>query len=372
MTTVDCSLYTKEAQAWVASGKKAVGTVCCYLPEEVFHAAGLLPVRTRATGAKNDEAGQIAFSSYSCPWARATYSEIMEGAYTYLDGLYSTNGCQQAQRIWDNAEYFDKSRKIPDYFLFTCPRLIGDRARAYYREEFDLMVKHVEERYGVEITDEKLRESVKVFNETRRLIRKMYEMRAQDDVTISGYEAFQWTLAALSSPKEVFNEQLAAFLEEAAQRDPIDYDARVLLVGSAMDDPEYVKAIEAAGALVVGDVTCFGSRSLWEEIDEDAEDIRKAICDMYVTRPGCPRMVDNQRGMMELCVNMAKQQNADGIVFVRQMNCDSWGAMRIYFEEYFGGNDIPYIEIEKEEVIINAGQVAIRVGALVEMLDEEE
>lgn len=370
MDSIDCSLYTKEAQKWVDSGKQAVGTVCCYLPEEVFHAAGLLPVRLRATGIKNDALGEIYFSSYSCPWARATLTELLEGDYKFLEAVYSTNGCMQSQRIFDNAQYYDKSGRT--YHLFNSPRLVDDRALGFYEREMADLIDAVEEFTGKKITDDDLRNSVEIFNESRRLIKQLYELRKADEPVISGTESLKWTMAALSMPKEVFNEKLTTFLEEAKKREPIKgHGARVLLVGSAMDDPEYMQAVEDAGCLVVSDITCFGSRSLWEEVDTEG-DIKTNIAEMYLRRPGCPRMVDTQRLMMDEIVKMYKDFNAQGIVYVRQMNCDPWGSMRQYFDEYFAKNGIPYIEMEKEEVIINAGQVGVRVGALVEMLEGEE
>ncbi len=370
MDSIDYSLYPKEAREWVDSGKKAVGTICCYFPEEVFHAAGLLPVRLRATGAKTDALGEVYFSSYSCPWARSTMNELLEGDYGYISAVFGMNGCMQSQRIYDNAEYFDTSGRF--YYLFNAPRIISDRAFDYYKGELEDLITAVEQFSGKKITDDELRKSVKIFNETRQLIKKLYDLRKADKPVISGTETLKWTLASLSMPKEVFNEKLSAFLEETKTRKPIEgHDARVIMVGSAMDDPAYLQAIEDAGCLVVSDVNCFGSRSLWEEIETEG-DIRNNIAEMALRRPACPRMIDTQRSMMDEMVRMYKEFNAQGVVSVRQMNCDPWGSLRQYYEEYFGQAGIPYIELEKEQVIINAGQVGVRVGALVEMLDEEE
>jgi bzd-type benzoyl-CoA reductase N subunit len=370
MSSVDCSLYTKEAQEWVVSGKQAVGTVCCYLPEEVFHAAGLMPIRLRATGTKSDALGEVYFSSYSCPWARATLTELLEGDYGFLKAVFSTNGCMQSQRIFDNAQYYDQTGRY--YYLFNSPRLIDNRALDFYKQEMIDLIASVEKFTGKKITDDDLRHSAEVFNETRRLIKRLYDLRKADNPVISGADSLEWTMAALSMPREVFNQKLTSFLESATDRDPITgHEARIILVGSAMDDPEYMRVVEDAGCIIVGDVTCFGSRSLWEEV-ETKGDIKTNLAQMYLRRPACPRMVDTQRIMMDQILSTYHDFRAQGIVYVRQMNCDPWGSMRQYFDEYFTKNGIPYIEMEKEEVIINAGQVGVRVGALVEMLDEGE
>ena len=38
-------ISNKTVKAWKAAGKKSVGYVCCHVPEEIFYAADLLPVR---------------------------------------------------------------------------------------------------------------------------------------------------------------------------------------------------------------------------------------------------------------------------------------------------------------------------------------
>ena len=371
MITVDSSLFPKEAEEWVASGKKAIGTVCCYLPEEIIHAAGMLPIRVRATGAQSDALGEVYYSTYSCPWARTTLEQIMtHDGYKKLSGIYSSNGCMQAQRIFDISQFYDE--KGGSFHLLNCPRKIDEDAVDFYKVEMEEMIAAVEKLAGVKITDDMLRQSVEVFNETRRLIKKMYEMRQVAQPTISGTEALEWTLASLSMPKEEFNKQMATFLMEAATREPIKgHDVHVMLVGSPTDDPAFVKAVEDAGCLVVTDVTCFGSRTMWEEIALEG-DIHDNIARMYLQRPACPRMIDNQRIMMQTIFDMYKGSTAQGIVYVRMMNCDPWGAMRQYFNEYFTQNGIPYVELEREQVNINAGQVGVRIGALVEMLEEGE
>ncbi|WP_165045479.1 2-hydroxyacyl-CoA dehydratase subunit D [Adlercreutzia sp. ZJ138] len=371
MEKIDSSLFPKEAEEWVASGKMALGTVCCYLPEEIIHAAGILPIRVRATSALSDALGEVYYSSYSCPWARTTLEQLMtHPGYKKLSGVYSSNGCMQAQRIYDISEFYDEEGR--DYHLLNCPRKIDEDAVDFYKVEMEDMIASVEKLASKTITDDMLRKSVEVFNESRRLIKRMYEMRAVEKPTISGTEALEWTLASVTLPKEEFNKRMAAFLEEAATREPIEgHDVHVMLVGSPTDDPAFVKAIEDAGCLVVTDVTCFGSRTMWEEVELEG-DIRDNLARMYLQRPACPRMIDNQRIMMETISDMYKKSTAQGIVYARMMNCDPWGAMRQYFDEYFTQNGIPYVELEREQVNINAGQVGVRIGALVEMLEEGE
>jgi benzoyl-CoA reductase/2-hydroxyglutaryl-CoA dehydratase subunit BcrC/BadD/HgdB len=275
----------------------------------------------------------------------------------------------QAQRIFDNAEFVDNSYP---HHLFVTPRLVGERALGFYLEEMRKLKAMVEAFSGTEVTDEKLRASVELYNESRRLIKQLYELRKVDKPVITGAETLKWTLAAISTPKEEFNVQLKNFLKTAKDLPPVEgHDVRVLLIGSAMDDPEYVKNLEDQGCLVVSDVQCFGSRPLWEEVEAEG-DIFQNIAEMYLRRPACPRMSDTHDQIVKTIKDMADEYRVQGIIYLRMKNCDPWGGESLFFRDLFKEADLPILEIEKEEITSNAGQIAVRTGAFVEMLEERE
>lgn len=369
MSAIDYGIMTDAAKEWKASGKKLLGTICCHIPEEVIHAAGVLPVRIRATGAKDDSIGETYMSPFSCSFARAALQYLADGTYDALSGVVGTNGCMMTQRIYDNAKFIDEKR---EYHLFTTPRLTHDRALAFYIDEMRILKEKLEEMTGNKITDENLKASVELFNESRRLIKQLYDLRKSETPVITGADTLKWTLAAMSMPKEQFNAELAKFLEEAKNLPPVEEKrARMLLIGSGLDDPEYVKLLEDQGCLIASDVQCFGTRYLWEEIATEG-DISANIADMYLRRPICPRMCDTHHGIVDFIVNMAKEYKVDGVIYVRMRNCDPWGGEKMFFADALEKAGLPLLELEREEITTNAGQVAIRTEAFIEMIEERE
>jgi len=370
MTEIDYGIITDATEEWKSSGGKVVGTICCHIPEELVHASGVLPIRLRATGAKDDSIGETYMSTWSCSFARACLQYMADGTYDILDGLVGTNGCMMTQRIYDNSQFIEKSDRF--YYLYTTPRLTHERAFDFYVDEMGKLKNELEEKTGNEITDDQIRASVELYNESRRLIKQLYELRKTDAPVITGAESLKWTLAAMSMPKGQFNEKLTQFLQEAEGLDPVQPNSpRMLLIGSGCDDPEYVKLLEDQGCLIVSDVQCFGSRYLWEEIETDG-DIINNIAEMYLRRPICPRMCDTHSGIVEFIINMAKEFKVDGVIYIRLRNCDPWGGEKMFFEEALIENDLPFLELEREEITVNAGQVAVRVEAFIEMLEDKE
>lgn len=363
--TDDLDSFAKE---WKKEGKKVLGTYCCHLPEEILYAAEILPYRIRGTGCTDDSRAEAYMSSFSCSFARATLENLLTGNYDFLDGLVGADGCLMMQRIFDN--WMVIRNKAGFFHQFNTPRTSTQRAAEFYLMEIKELKDFAEKVSGVTITDEKLHHAIEVYNETRELIRELYELRKSNTPVVSASECLRIILAAMSVPKNIFNQMLSVFLEEAKARKPItDYSARLMLIGSAMDDPEYLKIIEDKGGLIVTDVQCFGSRYLWDYVALDGKNPLKALSNSYLNRVVCPRMCDMHVELKDLIIKMAEEYKVDGIVFTKMRNCDSWGGESMFIDSKIKKAGIPLLDLEREEIVTNAGQVGIRIEAFLEMIE---
>ncbi|WP_094607527.1 (R)-2-hydroxyisocaproyl-CoA dehydratase beta subunit [Sporomusa silvacetica DSM 10669] len=361
----ESNLPNSAVQIWKKQGKKVIGTICCHVPEEIIHAAGLLPYRIRATGCTENSQGESWMTSFSCSFASSCLEFLLNGTYDFLDGVITSNGCMHAQRLYDNWRLNDMRSYRQS---LTVPRKVSDSAISYYREELVQLKAALEKFSCVAITDEKLENSVKIYNETRRLIRKLYDLRRSESPVITGTQSQKLILAAMSMPKEQYNELLSNYLEEAKGREPLaTYSARLMLIGSALDDPEFIKIIEDKGGLVVTDVQCFGSRYLWEPVEIDG-DLMTSLATSYLKRPTCHRMVDQHQALFDFIIDMVKNHNVDGIIFEKMHNCDLWGGENLFLEERFKKANIPVLSLQRDEIMTNTMQVGVRVEAFIEML----
>lgn len=370
----DTSIDNESVKAWREQGKKIMGTICCHVPEELFHAADILPMRLRATGCDDSSDGEIWMSSFSCSFAKSCLQYLMEGLYD-LDGLVASDGCLMAGRIFDNWEHLVKKSNIKDVYLrqIAAPRKRNELTNNYYKGELEILRDQLEAFTGTKITDEKIKKSVELYNETRRLIRELYELRKSDAPVISGSDTLKIILAATSMPKEEFNTLLKALLEDVPNRTPItNHRARLMVIGSALDDPEYLKVIEEKGGLIVTDVQCFGSRYLWEPVVLDDADVMGTLASSYLERPVCPRMIDRHKELHDIILEMAKDYKVDGVIYQKMQNCECWGGENLYLDKKFKDAGIPLLTVEREELMANAGQLAIRAEAFIEMIEKKE
>ena len=353
---------------WKAQKKKTVGTICCHIPEEIIHAAGLLPFRIRGTGCKDDNDASLWMSSFSCSYARACLQHCLDGNYDYIDGFASADGCNMMQHMFDNWKY---NNPFKYSFQMNVPRMNNERGLQFFVEELRRFKAGMEELNESVITDDDLRASIKLYNETRALIRELYDLRKGDAPYVTGTETLKIVMAGMSMPKEEYNRQLREFIDEAKKREPIeDYDARLMVIGSSMDDPEYMQILEKNGAIVVTDCHCFGSRYLWEDvICGEEDDPIEAIAKCYLSRPVCPRMCNLHDELFDFIMQMVKDFNVDGIVYLRMKNCVPWGGEGAFFKDQFQEAGIPVLTLEREEITTNMGQVSVRVDAFTEMIE---
>ena len=362
------NISSKSVMAWRASGKKAVGYVCCHVPTEIIHAADVMPVRLRATNCVDSSDAEAWMSSFSCSYAKSILQYLMNGTY-HLDGLVQSDGCMMATRILDNWEHIAKKNGKSQFIhQVGAPRITNDTTIDYYKSELRDLADKLGTFSGTKVTDEALKAAVAKTNEVRDLIAELFGLRKE--AKVSGTDALRIMLANCDLTIDEYIAALKEFLAEAKTRKPIEARARLMIIGSALDNAEYIKVIEDKGGLVVADALCFGARAFGEKIVVDDKDVLGSIAKYYLTRNTCPRSLDNRPAIHKEIVDTCKAYNVQGVVYEKMQNCECWGGESYYLEPDLKAAGVPMLQVEREEQMANAGQLAIRAEAFIEMLEK--
>jgi len=366
-------ISTEKIAEWRSSGKKALGIICCHVPFELLHAAEILPVRLRATSCADCSQGEACLGDHSCGFTKAILQYLCDGKYD-LDGLVTSNGCEVASGIITNWKMISAKRKKEQFFYeLTAPRMANEMSYRFFRSELEDLRDRLEDLTGGKITDEKLKSSIAAYNEARRLVARLYGLHKAEKPVVSGEETLRITLAATEMRIEDYVEYLKAALAAMAGREPLKgFTARVMLVGSALDDPEYVRAIEEFGCLVVADLNSFGTRFLRDELPCDNADPLGAVARYYLNRSSCPRMMDGSDGIHEYIFSAAEEYNIDGVIIEGLRDCDRWENEAPILEEKFRQADIPCLTLGRQELLSAKGQLGIRVEAFRELIENRK
>jgi len=363
---VTATLINPSVRQWKDQGGKVIGYFCTHVPDEIFTAAGMLPFRMRATGSDGTELSDAFYSSINCSFPRHCFNMALRGEFDLLDGLIVPNSCDHIRRIYDNW----KSQLQTGFVeVFSLPKKTGEPQVGWYRDELLLLRGKLEKHFGVKITDEKLRSAIKLHNENRRLLRRLYEFRKADHPPITGAQVLAVVVAGTAMPRDQYNALLKELLKDLEGAEGIkDYRARIMVVGGILDDPEYIEIIEGQGGLVVTDFLCFGTRLFWVDVPEKGDPIEAIARYQVQLRPTCPRTYGDQPRRIKFIKDMIRDFKVDGVIGERLLFCDPW-----VVEHYMNDLDlkeagVPFLKLDREYILSGKGQIRTRVQAFLEMM----
>jgi bzd-type benzoyl-CoA reductase N subunit len=348
-------------------GTKIIGYFCSYGPAEVITAAGMIPFRIRAIGSKGTDLSDAYLSNINCSFCRNALNMGLAGEYSFLDGLIILNNCDHVRRIYDN---WKRKINTPLVQMMSLPKKITDSSIQWYADEIKILKKAIEDKFNVEITDDKLREAIKLHNETRRLQRKLYDLRKKDNPPITGADTLAVTVATTAMPLKQYNPMLKELIDDLSKSEGVGKaKARLLIIGSVLDDPEYLRVIESTGGLVVTDVLCFGTKDFYAEVDEKMKDPIAALAKYYIAdRPACPRMFGDQPRRAQLVKDLIKEFKVDGVIAERMVFCDMWSGEIFMLHDDLKEVNVPFLKLDREYLMAGAGQLRTRAQAFIESM----
>ena len=266
--------------------------------------------------------------------------------------------------------------KNPRFFVTQIdPPMKGDKTNLdYYKAQLKLkVVDELKNRFGVDVSDAAMRKAIEDHNEISRIITEIGDFRKSENPNITGYEFHVINLVSQVCPHYLIKPYLEETLEELKTREPEEkfpFRARVVLVGSEVDDPEFTKLIETCGAMVVADRYCFGSR---ERIEiQDGETAFDAICRHYLHWNQCARFMDGEKIDQRHAevTKLVHDFKANGVIYENMKFCEFWSYEKVLANHIFTEElHIPCCTIEKEYALGAVGQLRTRFQAFIESLE---
>ena len=362
------TLLNSYIEEWKHQGKKVLGYNCSYFPEEIVHAAGILPFRIRGTGCTETPLADSFLSRANCSFARACLEHLLQGQYDFLDGAVFVYSCDHMCTAHNSWKAQGKLPLIEN--IISVPHTITEYGQKWYREEISNVKEKMEQHFDVTITDERLKEAIIACNETQRLQKRLYELRGSSAPPITGSQSLSVLVADSSMPKGEYNRLLKALIEELEITEGVPgYDHRLMVSGSVIDNPAMLKIIEDTGGLVVSDTLCFGARRSFREPIREGGDPLDAITERYYNQIQCPRMFDSYPERFDSAMDIANQANVEGVVLQSIMNCDIHGVDNVMLQRDFEERGIPVLVLEREyDVLADAGRIKTRVQAFLERI----
>lgn len=365
----------QEAQA---KGRKCIATVCENIPEPLVNLPGTFSVRLRAPRTGSMDMATYYMTSFLCEYTRAILERAMEGGFNFADCMITPDGCSMLNRCVENMELLRTMEKEHFFYEYMEIPMKADEngLNLYVLQCKNHILKPLQERFGIDVSDEAIRKSVEEHNRLCELIRKIGEYRKEANPRLTGYEYHILTMASYVAPKDLLIKRLEETLSELESREPDaknPWRIRVALVGSEIDDVDVVRLLEECGAYVCADRFCYGSFPGRDPLVlTGEEDALTQICRQYMLRGQCARYMnqDKIQGRRSYIDQLVREYHADGIVYQQMKFCDPWAYERmvgshVMREDYH----YPVLSVDRPYSVGNSGQLRTRVQAFVESVE---
>ncbi len=352
---------------WKASGRQVIGWFNPYVPEEILHAAGMLPFEVTGDNEPVQMQGAEAYiSANSCSKIRTCWQLQLDGKYGFLDGLVSSSFCDQDKRLYSVWEYY---KKLPYMDVLYAPRKRDEEAVKLYVADLEDFRDRLSLYRLSRIPDHDIANSIRIYNRGRELMKQLYELRKRDRPPVTGAEALEVSKAAARLPRERFNELMEQLLDEIQRTGrEIKKARRLMVIGNDLHNTNQVAALEALDALVVVDEMNCGIRYAWGQVDTELPPM-EALARYYVLGRPVDMHNWNSDGRLEFIGDLAEQYKVDGIVSEIVRFCTYNGWDKFDLKKQMAQQGIPILDLDLEYGHPSGAQVKIRAEAFMEMLE---
>ncbi len=363
-----------------ADGKVCVAYTCENVPEPLLNLDRAVSIRLHAPLTGSMDIATFYMTNLLCEPSRALLERAIEGGFNFADCVITPDGCTMMNRSVENMELLKTMGKDNPNFFHAYMEIAFKNTESDVELAVLQCTNHIltplKEKYGIDVSDAAIRKAVEEHNRICRLIREIGDFRKEDKPRITGYEFHVLCLATYVCPKYLVIDKLEETLEELKTREPDDksWRARVLVVGSEVDDSGFIKLIEEQGAFVCCDRFCFGSYPGRMPIElNDEEDALTQVCRHYIRNCHCPRMMsmDKVYGRKQFVAELAKEYRADGVIYQQVKFCDPWAYERTLGSAMLHTDyGYPVLSVDRPyNVASSVGQLRTRVQAFVESVE---
>ena len=303
----------------------AIGFMPVYVPRELLHAHGALPVGVLGWGADLEIIrGDAYYQSYICHIPRSTIELGLNGSLDCLDGMIFPATCDVIRNLsgmWQML-FPDKLVRYLDVPQNFDPEMGGE----FFRRELQELSDELVRRGCIELSEAALRESIEVYNRNRRLVQQLYELRREKPWKTPTHELYLFLRAGMVIPVEEHNELLDGYLDAVlceSDRKPMD-QARVVLTGSFCEQPPLglIKTLERSGCYIVDDDFIQIHRWIRSDIPVEGDPLQNLVNAFLEDSIASPiRYIDQDVKGKELCDRIC-DCDAEGVLFCAPSFCD--------------------------------------------------
>jgi len=357
------------------NGARVVGMFCSFVPVELIYAANALPVGLCAFTDEPIAAAEANLPKNLCPLIKASYGFALTDTCPYFyfsDFVVGETTCDGKKKM------FELMNEIKDTYVMQLPHSRDKYALDFWKQQIILFKEKLESFYGITITEDQIREAIRMKNRERRVMRRFLELGKLDPAPLSGYEigtrvdagSFSFDLNERCDVIEQRTNEIIAEWEATKKGQKSDRP-RILVTGcpNAGVREKVIRVVEEMGADIVAFDTCNGIRDKVELVDESISDVYEALAIKYLNI-NCSVMSPNE-SRRDYVANMIDTYHIDGVIEIVLQSCHTYDVEAFYIKRMVTEEKhIAYLGIETDYSQSDKGQINTRLAAFLETIDK--
>jgi benzoyl-CoA reductase subunit C len=288
-----------------------------YIPEEIIAAAGLYPLRI--VGFWNtSKSSQRSLFNPVCSFARDVFLAASCGEFSFLRNIVFPNSCDSLKVMRQMWEY---EIKKPKAYTLLHPINTDDSSVQYFTHQLKVFAEEMKKESGVDFTDAELKKTIDNYNQTRGLLRQLYDIR-RTSTFLTGADAVVLMTAGLIMERDEYNLILRQIIDEALKNHRSDKNLkRIMIMGPLTDNYILLEKIERFGAIIVDDDITNGSRYCSRDV-ETSGDLYENIARRYLFADPSPTLNSSIKTDEQAFRRRIDGLDLQGVIYINQKFCE--------------------------------------------------
>jgi benzoyl-CoA reductase subunit C len=350
---------------WREAGGKVIGHFQVYFPEELAHAAGALPLKIRGAPIEPTLA-DARFGSYLCSILKSSLELVLTGRVT-LELFVSHPICDAARNL---AAIFERNLDHPCQILYLPQNANSAHAVEYLRGEYQRLLGVIESVTGQAVDDAALVRSLAVFNENRRLLRELYQIKRETPWALSAEDAYSLVCLGSMITREEHNELLGALLPELRRsRNKPQDRIRVVFEGGFCEQPplDLIRLIGRT-CYIVDDDLLIGLRWITEDVPTDGDPLG-GLARAYLEQSSySPVQHDLRKPKESMLRQRVREARADAVILAAAKMCEPGLEEQVAYSHALDRDELPYFVTEFEENMTSFATLELQLETFTENL----
>lgn len=350
---------------YISEGHKVIGCLPVYTPEELVHAAGMIPMGIWGGRVELDAAKQY-FPAFACSIMQSIFEYGMKGSYDGLSAVIIPCMCDTLICMTQN--WKSGVKNIPMIPMVYPQNRKIQAGVDYLITEYQAVKSRLEEICGHSISDEDIHKSIEVFNEHKKAMQEFIELVPDYLCSITPYKRNVIMKSAHFMKKEEHT-ALMKELNAALKSMPKEkFDGKkILITGIILDEKELLNIFEESNVAVAYDNLAQETRQ-FKTLVPEGKDALERLARQWSDIDGCSLAYDPYKNRGTMIVEDAKRLGIDGVVYALMKFCDPEEYDYPIVKKDLEKAGIPHLYIEFEQQSTNIEQMRTRIQTFADII----